>query len=121
MIVRPEHSADFSEIAALVRAAFDSPVEPKLVEDLRGSPGYLPELALVAEDDEPVGHVMFTLTELENGTPILMLSPLAVRPDRQRERPNEGTPEFASQALPLPAYDASVRGRVVYPPAFDGL
>jgi putative acetyltransferase len=166
VIVRPERSADFTAIRALVQAAFDSPVEPKLVDDLRGSPGYLPELALVAEDEEPVGHVMFTITELENGTPILMLSPLAVRPDRQREgigsalveeglrrarerdeplvivegdpryysrfgfrrakelgleRPNEGTPEFAFQALPLPAYDASLRGRVLYPPAFDGL
>ena len=60
MIVRPERSADFAAIAALVRAAFDSPVQPKLVDDLRDSPGYLPELALVAEDDEPVGHVMFT-------------------------------------------------------------
>ena len=27
---------------------------------------------------------MFTLTELDDGTTILMLSPLAVRPDRQR-------------------------------------
>jgi putative acetyltransferase len=83
VIVRPERSADFAAIRALVQAAFDSPVEPKLVDDLRGSPGYLPELALVAEDEEPVGHV--TITELESGTPILMLSPLAVRPDRQRE------------------------------------
>jgi N-acetylglutamate synthase-like GNAT family acetyltransferase len=31
-----------------------------------------------------VGHVMFTVTELGDGTAILMLSPLAVLPPRQR-------------------------------------
>jgi putative acetyltransferase len=166
VIVRPERADDHTVIGAVVEAAFGSPVEPRLVEDLRASPGYVPELALVADDGDVVGHVMFTVTEIEGGPGILMLSPLAVRPDRQRqgigsrlveeglrgcrersepvvivegdpryysrfgfvraselgiERPHERTPEWAFQALPLPAYDEGVGGRVVYPPPFDGL
>lgn len=87
MIVRPERPEDHALISAVVGAAFGSPVEPKLVADLRASPGYLPELALVADDGggDVSGHVMFTRTRLVDGTPILMLSPLAVRPDRQRQ------------------------------------
>lgn len=85
MIVRAERAEDDDAIALVVEAAFGSPDEARLVEGFRASAGYLPELALVAEDDgEVVGHVMFTLTELVDGTSILMLSPLAVRPDRQR-------------------------------------
>ena len=85
MIVRAERAEDNDAIAAVVEAAFGSPDEARLVEGFRASGGYLPELALVAEEDgEVVGHVMFTLTELVDGTTILMLSPLAVRPDRQR-------------------------------------
>jgi putative acetyltransferase len=167
VIVRPERADDHAEIGELVGAAFGSPVEPQLVVDLRASAGYLPELALVADDDgELAGHVMFTVTELEDGTAILMLSPLAVLPARQRqgvgstlvhegllraaardeplvivegdpryysrfgfaraselglEPPNEGVPEHAFQALRLPAHDEGVRGRVRYPPPFDGL
>lgn len=85
MIVRAERAEDNEAIAAVVTAAFGSPDEARLVEGFRASAGYLPELALVAEEDgEVLGHVMFTLAELADGTKILMLSPLAVRPDRQR-------------------------------------
>jgi putative acetyltransferase len=84
VIVRAERAEDHEAIAAVVTAAFGSPDEARLVEGFRASAGYLPELALVAEDGEVLGHVMFTLAELADGTKILMLSPLAVRPDRQR-------------------------------------
>jgi len=85
VIVRAERAEDHDAIASVVEAAFGSPDEARLVERFRASAGYLPELALVATDgDQVVGHVMFTLTELVDGTSILMLSPLAVRPDRQR-------------------------------------
>jgi putative acetyltransferase len=85
VIVRAERAEDSDAIAAVVEAAFGSPDEARLVESFRESSGYVPELALVAEaGGEVLGHVMFTLTELVDGTTILMLSPLAVRPDRQR-------------------------------------
>ncbi len=85
MIIRPERAEDNDAIASVVEAAFGSPDEARLVESFRASAGYLPDLALVGEEaGQIVGHVMFTLAELVDGTSILMLSPLAVRPDRQR-------------------------------------
>ena len=86
MIVRPERAADYAAITAVVDAAFGDLDTSRLVADLRASPGSIADLALVAEDDDGdvVGHVMFTVTSLESGDAILMLSPLAVRPDRQR-------------------------------------
>jgi len=85
VIIRPERAEDHDAIASVVEAAFGSPDEARLVESFRASAGYLPDLALVGEDaGQIVGHVMFSLAELIDGTSILMLSPLAVRPDRQR-------------------------------------
>ena len=85
MIVRPERAADHAAITAVVDAAFGDVETSRLVADLRVAPGYIADLALVADDvGDVVGHVMFTVTSLESGDPILMLSPLAVRPDHQR-------------------------------------
>jgi putative acetyltransferase len=88
--IRPERPEDFPAIAAVVIDAFN----PKhgsevaaLVERIRGSEHYVPELALLAEDESGVvGHVMLSWTALEGGTRdrILMLSPMSVRTDRQR-------------------------------------
>src|SRR5215210_409246 len=88
MRIRPEEPRDADAIDAVVLHAFgehdEGPVVVRLVELLRSSPGYRPELALVADDvDGVVGHVMFTDAEFEGAT-VLILSPLAVRPDRQR-------------------------------------
>jgi putative acetyltransferase len=86
-VIRPERDDDYEHIAQVVRKAFDTePAVVELVELLRASPGYVPELALVAEDDgDVVGHVMFTESTVEGvDATILILSPLAVRPDRQR-------------------------------------
>jgi putative acetyltransferase len=75
-------------VAAVVEQAFRSPAEARLVEAIRASPGYLPELALVAErDGRVVGHVMISLVGLEaadgsTGT-VPSLSPLAVHPEEQ--------------------------------------
>ncbi|MDH3301469.1 MAG: GNAT family N-acetyltransferase [Acidimicrobiia bacterium] len=94
--VRPERPRDVEAIATVVEAAFGSPVEAGLVADIRASPRYLPDLALVAEIDDPatpegrrvVGHVMISGCALRTGDgterPIVMLSPLAVAPDVQR-------------------------------------
>jgi putative acetyltransferase len=97
--VRPEAPADAAEIGRLHDAAFVDPQVAELVVAIRASRWYLPELALVAElwpvADLPdhvlapiVGHVIVSGTELVAGfgetVPILMLSPLGVRPDHQR-------------------------------------
>ena len=87
-IVRRETPNDFAAIARVVAGAFGSPVEAKLVEDIRASPEYVPETALVAElDGEVVGHVMISGTTLRNEAgdrTIAMLSPLAVAPEHHR-------------------------------------
>ena len=88
-MIRPETEADFDAIRAVVAAAFGSPVEAKLVDEIRADPCYRPELALVAEEDgEIVGHVMISRAELHDGDtvhPIAMLSPLAVAPARHKQ------------------------------------
>jgi putative acetyltransferase len=59
------------------------------VRDIRADACYRPEMALVAErDGEIVGHVMISDTDLVDSDVvrrIAMLSPLAVRPDVQRD------------------------------------
>ena len=86
--IRTETPADYDRIAEVVEAAFGRVVEAKLVEDIRASAHYVPELALVAEEDgEIVGHVMFSYVTLtgEQELEVLLLSPLAVAPARQRQ------------------------------------
>lgn len=91
MLIRPEEPRDFDAIDVVVRDAFtndDRSGEPesKLVRKLRASDGYVPELALVAiEDDEIVGHIMFTYVDLGPHR-VLQLAPLAVHPDKQNAK-----------------------------------
>lgn len=83
--IRPETPADYPEIYQLVKAAFEHAEhtngdEQNLVERLRQSPYYIPELALLAElDGKIVGYIMFTTTRLGVATE-LVLAPLAVLP-----------------------------------------
>jgi putative acetyltransferase len=87
--VRPERPDDRAAVAAVVRDAFGShgPQVVAFVDAIRGSENYIPELALVAVDGSGVvGHVMVSWVPLEGSVRdrILNLTPLAVRPDRQR-------------------------------------
>jgi putative acetyltransferase len=86
--IRRENPSDFGAIRRLVDAAFDSGPEADLVDRIRASPEYVPEMALVAEiDEQVVGHVMISHALIRNrgrDRRISMLSPLAVRPDKQR-------------------------------------
>ncbi|MBJ7451293.1 MAG: N-acetyltransferase [Blastococcus sp.] len=98
MIVRREGPADHDAVRALHRSAFardpatgetrgpDGVVEPRLVDELREDPGFLPHLSLVAvrEDDVVTGHVILTRAWLEPaGAPVLGLGPLGVLPEAQ--------------------------------------
>lgn len=87
-VIRPERPEDHEAIAEVVEAAFGSPAEARLVESIRSSDQYMPELALVAElDGRVVGHVMVSGATLEAGGTsrrIVMLAPLAVAPELQR-------------------------------------
>lgn len=83
--VRAEHPGDHGQVGALLHAAFDGESVDRMVELLRTSPGYVPGFDLVAEDDSGVvGHVMLTHLPLKSADKqVLVLSPLAVRQDRQ--------------------------------------
>jgi putative acetyltransferase len=89
-VIRPEREADHAAIANMVRDAFvRHPDEvAALVERIRASEHFIPGLALVGEDSSGViAHVMLSWVGIEGGsrTKILNLSPMSVRPDRQRK------------------------------------
>lgn len=90
MEIRQEREADYPEIYRLVREAFDTAEhadgnEQDLVEALRKGPAYLPELALVAEEDGKLaGHILLTRARVGD-VPVLVLAPLSVKPEFQRQ------------------------------------
>jgi putative acetyltransferase len=164
MELRPESERDYAAVAEVTAAAFGKQDEARLVEAIRRSEEFVPELTLVAEDDgRIVGHVMYSYSALEGSTTgLLQLSPLSVTPDRQGEgigaaltreslrladargeplvlvlghptyyprfgfRPASTlgllapNPEWSTafMAVPLSAYDPSLRGRVTFAPPF---
>jgi putative acetyltransferase len=85
--IRAEDAVDFDEIENVVAQAFGGPLEAQLVRNIRASPEYVPELALVAVVGRAiVGHVMVSHCALEGETEnytIATLSPVSVRPDYQ--------------------------------------
>jgi putative acetyltransferase len=89
LVIRLEEPGDHGSIEQVVRAAFARhPDEVALlVERIRASKNFEPDLSLVAEDASGViGHVMLSWVGIEGGSRgrILNLSPMSVRPDRQR-------------------------------------
>lgn len=84
IILRPERESDREAIRLMVKEAFENAEysdgdEHNLVDRLRLSAEYIPELALVAEcESEIVGFVMFTRISV-GSTPALALAPLAVK------------------------------------------
>jgi putative acetyltransferase len=90
-VIRPERPDDHPEIADVVCAAFRGGQHgadvAAFAERIRASAGYVPGLALVATDDSGViAHVMLSFVGIEGGSrdELLVLTPMSVRPDRQR-------------------------------------
>jgi predicted N-acetyltransferase YhbS len=86
--VRPEEDGDRDGIRAVHLASFVSAEEADLVDALRASGDYMQSLCSVALDDDGavVGHVGFSRAWLEGAdVEVLVLAPLAVLPDRQRQ------------------------------------
>jgi putative acetyltransferase len=87
VIIRREKPEDFPRIYDLVKIAFEtaqvsSGDEQNFVNRLRDGGNYIPELALVAEEDgELIGHIMLTNTVIgiDGGEfPTLLLGPISV-------------------------------------------
>lgn len=86
IIVRPERLEDVAAIRHVVEEAFGRPQEADLVDRLRRRGAYT--LSLVAvEDDQIVGHILFTPVTVTSGDAsfeAVALGPMAVLPSHQR-------------------------------------
>jgi putative acetyltransferase len=84
--VRAEKPGDMQAIDVVNISAFAGEAEAQLVSDLRNSPGYIPELSLVAEyKNRLVGHVMLTRIGLlrdNKSVDMLVLGPMSVVPSQ---------------------------------------
>jgi putative acetyltransferase len=83
--VRVATDADLPAILAVHALAFGRPDVPRIVEAVLGLGLQVPELSLVAlEDDRIVGHVLSSWIEVEGSAERrLQLSPLGVLPEAQ--------------------------------------
>lgn len=90
MIIRQERPADRVLVYDVVKTAFSLAEhadgnEQDLVDMLRKSAAFVPQLSLVAEDNgKIVGHILFTEITV-NDSIQLALAPLAVLPEYQRQ------------------------------------
>jgi putative acetyltransferase len=81
--IRPERKNDLKAIADVTRAAFGQEQEVRMIEAIRASDGFVPELSLVAEvEDTIVGHALFSYVGLGAGR-VLELGPISVVPRLQ--------------------------------------
>jgi putative acetyltransferase len=86
--IRPEQNGDAAAIREVHTLAFQRENEAKLVEAIRASAFFVPELSLVAVANEVIGHILFSIISIEtsNGrVPTLGLAPMAVKPDYQNQ------------------------------------
>src|SRR5688500_5814393 len=83
---RKETKGDWPAIASVTEAAFGKPREARMVEAIRNTDGFVPELSLVAEEDgRVVGHIMLSYVRLEGQERLLLeIAPMSVHPERQR-------------------------------------
>jgi len=88
--IRPEDPGDYAAVYEVNRAAFGQEAESILVEKIRRSPDFIPELSLVAaHDGRIVGHILFSLIRVriqdqpDQERPVLSLAPMAVHPEFQ--------------------------------------
>lgn len=88
LVIRPEREHDFDEIRSIVKTAFAGAEhsdgdEHNLIDRLRRSDEYIPELSLIAEvNGKIVGYAMFSLINIGIAKAIA-LAPLAVLPGFQ--------------------------------------
>lgn len=86
--IQPERPEDRQAVFKVNQLAFGQENEARLVDALRQSPAFIPELSLVAlEGPHVVGHILFTRITVRDGKQAhdaLALAPMAVLPSYQR-------------------------------------
>jgi len=87
MIIRRERPEEFPQIYDLVKIAFQTAKvsdgkEQDFVNQLRSGGSYIPELAMVAEENgKLIGHIMLSKAHIVNGTnkfEVIYVAPLSV-------------------------------------------
>lgn len=89
MIIRTEEFKDYNEVYRLNFEAFNSREdESKLIERIRSSKFFVPELSIVAEvEEEIVGHILLSKAEIVDKDvkhEVIVLAPIAVKPSLQK-------------------------------------
>ena len=86
--IRGEQKEDITDIHSVNRLAFGQDNEAFLVQRIRDSSGFVPELSLVAiGNSQVVGHILFSRIHIEmpkEDVAALSLAPMAVLPEFQR-------------------------------------
>ncbi|WP_184158145.1 GNAT family N-acetyltransferase [Chryseobacterium shigense] len=95
LTIRQEEEKDYKKVFKLTEEAFrgmehSDHQEHFLVEKLRKSDAFIPELSLVAETEngEIAGHILLTKLKIENSPEIfesLALAPVSVKPEFQNQ------------------------------------
>lgn len=90
VFIRQEIKRDFSEVFELNSKAFAQDNEARLVNLLRNSDAFIPELSLVAiAGNKIVGHILFTKISIvdasKNRQSSLALAPMGVLPEFQKQ------------------------------------
>jgi putative acetyltransferase len=89
VVIRQEIMEDFAGIKDVNDLAFKKEDESILIEKIRESDAYIPELSLVAISQKGIlsGHILFSKIHIENKkgdmVPSIALAPVAVHPDYQ--------------------------------------
>ena len=90
MFIRQEEIKDYKIVYSVIKKAFSCAQhtdgnEHNLVDALRSSKAFIPELSSVAEiNGKIVGHIMFTKANIDNNV-VLALAPLSVLPEYQKK------------------------------------
>lgn len=86
MILRTETAGDYNDVYQLTYQAFGNrEYESKLIERIRSSEQFIPELSIVTEENnEIIGHILLSKAEVVNtdfNHEVIVLAPIAVKPN----------------------------------------
>lgn len=90
IIIRTETKEDYIQVRDVNILAFDDREdEARLVERIRSSEFFIPNLSIVAElDNEIVGHILLSRAEVIDHDivhDVIVLAPIAVKPNHQKQ------------------------------------
>jgi len=118
MYVRFEQPGDKAQIRKVHLQAFETEVEASLVDSLRDTDVELISLVAV-QNEEVIGHILFSPVELDGDARIMGLAPMAVLPSWQRKGVGGQLIDAGLKACEQEGYEAVVvLGHPGYYPRF---